>query len=182
MGVDGGVSEMAVASMVAAAASTAVGVASASASADAQEKASAYQAQVAKNNQQQANQAAVYAQQQGQVMEDAKREQTAQTLGGERAAMAANGVDLDSGSALRLQGDTAKVGELDALTIKNNAARASYGYQVQGLGYADQANMDMSAASNAETAGTLNEFSSLVGGASSVGSKWVTYQNNGVFA
>jgi hypothetical protein len=96
--------------------------------------------------------------------------------------MAANGVDLNSGSALRIQGDTAKLGDVDALTIRNNAARAAYGYQLQGLSYGQQATLDESSAANAVSAGNLNSFASIVGGASSVGSKWSTYQMNGVFA
>ena len=45
--------------------------------------------------------------------------------------MAANGVDLSSGSPLDILGDTAMYGELDALTIRSNAEREAYGYRVQ---------------------------------------------------
>ncbi|MFM0614531.1 hypothetical protein PQR37_10800 [Paraburkholderia nemoris] len=140
-----------------------------------------YQAQVAKNNQTIATQYAAQATADGENQVAAKQQQTAQMIGGERAAMAANGIDLDSGSALRIQSDTAKLGQLDALTIKNNAARAAYGYQLQGLSYGQQASLDESSAANAVSAGNLNAFSSIVGGASSVGGKWVEYQKNGVW-
>lgn len=148
----------------------------------AQSAADAYQAQVARNNQIVAGQYAQQATQDGENKVAAKQEQTAQMIGAQRAAMAANGVDLDSGSPLRVQQDTAKLGEVDAMTIRNNAAREAYGYQLQGLSYGQQAQLDESASENAETAGSLNAFSSILGGASSVASQWTKYQTNGVFA
>ncbi|MFM0151449.1 hypothetical protein [Paraburkholderia sediminicola] len=143
--------------------------------------AASYQAQVAKNNQTIASQYAAQSLADGQNQVAAKQQQTAQMIGGERAAMAANGVDLDSGSALRIQGDTAKLGDVDAMTIKNNAARAAYGYQLQGVSYGQQASLDESTGANAVSAGNLNAFSSILGGASSVGSKWTQYKIDGVF-
>jgi hypothetical protein len=118
-----------------------------------------YQAQVALNNQKIAGQYAAQATADGQNQVAAKQEQTAQTIGTERAAMAANGVELNSGSALRIQGDTAKLGDVDAMTIRSNAARAAYGYELQGVSYGQQASLDESAASNAVSAGSLNAFS-----------------------
>lgn len=148
----------------------------------AQSAALEYQAQVARNNQTIASQYSQQAIADGENKVAAKQQQTAQMIGAQRAAMAANGVDLDSGSPLRLQEDSAKLGNLDALTIRNNAAREAYGYQLQGLSYAQQAQLDQSAADNAVTAGNLNAFSSIVGGASSLGSKWLDYKKSGVFA
>ncbi|MBD1412793.1 hypothetical protein NUJ30_08765 [Burkholderia contaminans] len=148
----------------------------------AQSAALQYQAQVAANNQKIANQYAQQAIADGENKVAAKQQQTAQMIGAQRAAMAANGIDLDSGSPLRLQQDTAKLGNVDALTIRNNAAREAYGYQVQGLSYGQQAQLDEAGASNAVTAGNLNAFSSIIGGASSIGSKWIDYTKTGVFS
>lgn len=147
----------------------------------AQSAALQYQAQVAQNNQKIAGQYAQQAIADGENKVAAKQQQTAQMIGAQRAAMAANGIDLDSGSPLRLQEDTAKLGNVDALTIRNNAAREAYGYQVQGLSYGQQAQLDEASASNAVTAGNLNAFSSIVGGASSIGSKWIDYKKGGIF-
>ncbi|NIF51403.1 hypothetical protein [Burkholderia sp. Ax-1724] len=143
--------------------------------------ASDYQAQVARNNQIVSNAYAKQAQSDGENQVAAKQAQTSQMIGAERAAMAANGVDLDSGSALRIQGDTAKLGDVDAMTIRNNAARQAYGYQLQGLSYSQQAGLDEASASNAKTAGYLGAFSSIVSGASSVAGKWAGYKTNGIF-
>lgn len=148
----------------------------------AQSAALAYQAQVARNNQTIAGQYAQQATQDGENKVAAKQQQTAQMIGAQRAAMAANGVDLDSGSPLRLQEDTAKLGNVDAMTIRNSAAREAYGYQLQGLSYGQQAQLDQSSSDNAVTAGNLNAFSSILGGAASVGKQWTQYKTTGVFA
>ncbi len=52
-------------------------------------------------------------------------------IGSQRAAFAAQGIQVDTGSALDVQLDTAEQVRLDALTIKNNAWRESWGYEVQ---------------------------------------------------
>ncbi len=67
----------------------------------------------------------------GKRDEDRHRRDVGRFIGSQRAALAAAGVDVDVGSALDLQLDTAEQGELDALTIRNNAAREAWGYKVQ---------------------------------------------------
>ncbi|WP_223513985.1 hypothetical protein [Pseudomonas sp. GL-R-26] len=67
----------------------------------------------------------------GDTSADWQRVRTGQAIGTQRTAQAANGIDVNSGSASQLQDDTAMLGELDALTIQNNAAREAYGYRVQ---------------------------------------------------
>jgi hypothetical protein len=52
-------------------------------------------------------------------------------IGAQRADIAASGVDVGFGSAVDVQADAAFLGELDALTIRTNAAREAWGYQVQ---------------------------------------------------
>lgn len=51
-------------------------------------------------------------------------------IGSQRVAFAAGGVDVNSGNAVDVQADTARFGELDALTIRTNAAREAWGYRV----------------------------------------------------
>jgi len=67
----------------------------------------------------------------GNTSADWQRVRAGQAVGTQRSAQAANGIDVNSGSAAQLQDDTAMLGELDALTIQNNAAREAYGYRVQ---------------------------------------------------
>jgi hypothetical protein len=51
--------------------------------------------------------------------------------GSQKAGFAAGNVDVGFGSAVDVQADTAFLGELDALTIRTNAAREAWGYKVQ---------------------------------------------------
>ena len=62
-----------------------------------------------------------------------QRIRTGQMIGTQRTAMAANGGLVDEGTNAVLQQDTAQLGELDALTIQNNAAREAYGLKVQAM-------------------------------------------------
>lgn len=163
-------------STAAAAGSAVIGAVGAYRQGEAQAQQARYQAAVARNNQIIAQQNAQLAKQQGAVKEQMEREKTAQTLGKQRAALAASGVTLDSGSPLRLQEDTARLGETDALTIRNNAARQAYGFQSQASDYGAQAGVDESSAENASTAGMFGVASSLIGGASSVSEKWAMYK------
>lgn len=52
-------------------------------------------------------------------------------IGAQRADIGASGVDVGYGSALDVAADAAYLGELDALTIRTNAARAAWGYRVE---------------------------------------------------
>jgi hypothetical protein len=52
-------------------------------------------------------------------------------IGAQRAATAAGNVDVGFGSALDVQADAAFLGELDALTIRTNAAREAWGFKVE---------------------------------------------------
>ena len=166
---------MGVAALVLTAASAAISAYGAHEQGVAESNAANYQAQVARNNQIVANQNAQMALQTGQQQVAAKQQQTSQMIGEQRAAVAASNIDPNSGSARRIQGDTAGLGALDAATIKNNAARTAYGYQTQGTDFAAQAQLLQSQSSSAASAGNLSAFGSIVGGASSVANKWYTY-------
>jgi len=146
----------------------------------ADQQAAQYQAAVARNNQIIANQNAQYAIEKGRAAEEVKRERTAQMISSQRMRAGAAGLTLDSGSPLRIQEDVAQQGEIDALTIRNNAAREAYGWESQGMGYAAQAQLDEMRGRSAREAGTLGAFSSIVGGASSVSDKWMKFKQAGL--
>lgn len=57
--------------------------------------------------------------------------QTSRLIGAQRASYGAQGVDVNTGSAAKVQSDSATLGALDSLTIKNNAWREAWGYKVQ---------------------------------------------------
>jgi hypothetical protein len=70
-----------------------------------------------------------------------RRIETNQLAGTSRAAMAAQGIDVNTGSALDIQENNQRIGELDMVTIKNNAARQAWGYQVEALQHRQQAHL-----------------------------------------
>lgn len=98
-----------------------------------------YAAQAALTNASLAKQQATDAATRGAYAESLQRQGTRQLIGSQRAALAAQGVDIGSGSALDVQSSTAYQGELDALMVRNNAAREAWGYQVEAGSYTQQA-------------------------------------------
>ena len=127
-----------------------------------------YQAQVARNNQGVAEGYAQRALQQGQVDEQNQRFKTAAVLGSQRAALASQGGDVNSGSPLDIQADTARAGEYDAQTIRNNAALKAYGYRVQAANTGAEANLDDFKAASATASLPYSIGSSLLGGIKSL--------------
>lgn len=70
------------------------------------------------------------AQQRGAIAEEEERNRVRAIMAQQRAAFGANNVTTSSGSPLGILADTAQYGELDALTVGNNAAREAFGYRV----------------------------------------------------
>lgn len=141
-----------------------------------------YQAQVNRNNAVIAENNAKAVQDAGQTEEQAQRQKTAQLVGRARATMAANGIDTTSGTSLDILGDTAKLGELDALTIRSNTARKAYGYRVQGMSDMAQADLDVASGKNAVAAGQTNAFGSVLSGATSLSDKFMGWQKQGLLS
>lgn len=69
--------------------------------------------------------------QQGQQQEQQSRLSYANLKSTQRSHLAAAGVALDEGTALRLQTDTDFESDIDATTLHTNAVRAALGYRVQ---------------------------------------------------
>ncbi len=137
-----------------------------------------YQAQVQRNNQAMADRQAQDAIQRGRVEEDKRRMLTQQQIGQQQARLAGQGTDLE-GSPTDILGDTAATGELDALTIRSNAAREAWGYRVQATNYgADAALKTSSAANSSYSPNYMGAGASLLAGASNLGEKWWRFQQN----
>lgn len=73
-------------------------------------------------------------------------------IGAQRAALAAQGIDVGVGTAQDLQIETANFGEDDAATIRRNAIRQAYGYRVEGIQGRTQGAMDSIAAQSRASA------------------------------
>lgn len=131
-----------------------------------------YQAKVAANNATIANNMAKDTRDRGTIAEQQQRQQTKQLMGRQRAAMGANGVELGSGSALDVIGDTAQIGELDALTVRGNYEREALGYQNQAQNFKNDAAFARARASAAAAAGPMAAAGTILGGIGSVAQKW----------
>ena len=134
-----------------------------------------YNAKVADMNAKLSERQARDAVERGSMEEQQQRMKTSQTIGQQRAAMAANGVDLKFGSPLDMLVDTATMGELDALTIRSNTYREERDLRQQGLNQAGQANMFRAEASSAKTAGYMNAMGTVLGGGATA---YTSYQKS----
>jgi len=61
------------------------------------------------------------------------KRQVKQMIGSQRVALAAQGIEIESGSALDIQAETAMLGAMDEITIRNNALRSALGYKMGAL-------------------------------------------------
>jgi hypothetical protein len=134
-----------------------------------------YQAKIDENNRNVALWKSADAKARGQKEEAALRVKVAALKGRQRSALAASGVEVGSGSALDILGDTAALGELDALTIRSNAERESYEQDVVASNLQANAGMKRMGAQNSRIAGKIGAQTSLLTGAGNVASKWYDY-------
>ena len=84
-------------------------------------------------------------------------------IGTQRASLAAQGVTIDDGSALEIQADTGRQIELDALTIRNNAAREAWGFRVGAADSRNRGSIARAEGRNQATATVLNTGASAMG-------------------
>ena len=128
----------------------------------------AFQEAMAEQNAAYKEAAAQDAEKRGAVEADRYRRQVGQLIGTQRTGFAANGIDVNSGTAAEIQDDTAAFGEFDALTIANNAAREAWGYRVGAQNDLMNGRMAQSNARSAATGSILggvgSAFGSFAGG------------------
>lgn len=90
-------------------------------------------------------------------------------MGAQRAAMAANGLDISFGSAADLVADSALFAEEDSRNLAENTNREARGFLIQGANYRSEAASQRNASSSALIAGGFGVASSLIGGAKEYG-------------
>ncbi len=115
-----------------------LGVAGGVQQANAQKANAEFQEDQAKENAKGAEAQAQSATMTGLVEEDRQRQRTRAFLASQRTTLAANNLDMSTGTPLELLGDTAAMGEQDALTIRANAAREAWGYRSQSVDFRNQ--------------------------------------------
>lgn len=129
----------------------------------AQKSEGAYQAQQFETNSRIANLQADDAIFRGNQDAARHKQQVKKVIGAQRAAMGAQGIEINADSALDVQADTAGLGAIDEATIKNNAFREAWGYRVAGADYASQAEFARLSAANKSRNTILTAGMNIVG-------------------
>ena len=138
-----------------------------------------YQAQVAKNNAIIANQNTNWATEFGDVSATAESMKSAGEIGALKARQGASGVDVNTGSNADVRAGAERLAEVNALTVKSNAAREAYGYTVQKSNYTNQAHLDEVASADAKQGANTNYWATLLGTAGSVAGQYSRWQSVG---
>jgi len=130
----------------------------------------AFQAEIAAFNSRIADMKARYAKQAGIQQEVQHRLKVGQLKGKQRSALASGNIDITSGTAARVLDSTDVMGEIDAITIQANALKAAWGYSTEAANYTNDSIAYSSAAK--ATSPSQAAFTSLLGSANQVASKW----------
>ena len=92
---------------------------------------------------------------------------TRAAVGQTLAGQGASGVDVNTGSSVDVRAGETKLGMLDALTIRANAARKAYGYNVAATGAEAESGLLTSEAQQAKQAAPISALGSFLGSVSS---------------
>lgn len=141
-----------------------------------------YQASVARVNQDIAKQNAAYARDVGEVEAQKVGMKGRFEEGQAKAAQSGRGLDVNTGSAALTRSSMELVSAHEQDVTRANAAKRAYGYEVEGMSQGAQATMYGLSAQDAQRAGQMGFMTSLLGGASSVSSKWMQGRSSGVFS
>lgn len=148
---------------------------------EAASKASWYNAQVAQQNSKVALQNMAIAGQAGEAQAGISEQRTRATQGSIKANEAASGVDVNTGSSVQTQMSESELGKLDALTVRSNATKEAYGYQVQSENFKAQSTLDEFESKQDTEAAEIGGASTFLGSLSSSASNFVKYQLAGGF-
>ena len=156
-----------------AAAAPILGLVGAGASAFGSIEAGNYSGEVASNNATIATQNAEYAREAGQEQAAITSRKGAAQGAAIKTGLAANGVDVNTGSAVGVEAGERETSNLDAETVLNNAELTAYGYTTQASNFNAQAQQDV-------IGGDIGAAGSLLSNASSIGMKWSSGNGAGV--
>jgi hypothetical protein len=139
---------------------------------------------IADNNKQLSEWEALDAMRQGYLDVQANQMQTAAVKSSQKAALAANGIDINEGSANDILSTTDWVSAVDQQTIRDNALRTAWGYRTQVLDYGNRAAATRDSANNlrggaASISPNAAAGTTLLSGAGQVGSMWYMMNKTG---
>lgn len=103
-----------------------------------------------------------------------------QEIGETKVRQAASGLDVNSGSALAVRNTQSKVAQFDQDVIEWDSEKTAYGYHTRAATDVAESNLDLLAASQSETAGTIGEITSFINAGTSVASKWSQAKSTGI--
>lgn len=140
-----------------------------------------YNAATEANNAQLALRNATLAGQEGAANSAIEQQKTRAGVAAIKTAQAANGVDVNTGSAVDVRSSAAELGELNAITVRSNAARQAYGYQTQASSDTAQSQLDKQEAKYDTDAGYVKGAATLLsqGVSGSQSGLWSSYVNKG---
>lgn len=141
-----------------------------------------YKAGIAQMNQQIAQQNAAWATNAGGIKASEEGLKDAQEIAQTKTNQAASGIDVTTGSHAAVTTDQTDVAKYNQGIIRADAAHTAYGYETQAAGDTAEARLDTASATNAQTAGWIGVASSIIGGVSSVSSKWSQGNSIGMFS
>jgi hypothetical protein len=127
-----------------------------------------YEKQIADQNAAAERTAAADAAKRGETAQLQRYRQLAQSLGAQRAASAANGVDIDFGSALGTQLDTAQIGYEDSSTLAENTRREQMGFDINAANYTMQGRAALAKGKAAQVSSYFQAAGTVLGGAQQV--------------
>lgn len=113
----------------------------------------------------------------GIIVSRQHRREVDQLIGEQRATLAANGVDVTTGTAVALASGTAMVGAYESRVMLHNAERDAYGLRLEAESYDRLANL-------AEMRGNVPDTttSTILTGASQIVSNFASLSAQGVFS
>lgn len=141
-----------------------------------------YQAGLAEINAQTAKENAEYTRRIGELKAMQYGMSAGQRSGAIKAGLGASGLDVNSGSAKDIIASDELVKGMDLATIRSNALKTAYDYDVQSTQFKNQAQLYRMGAADAQTATKYNVASSILGTVTSVSSKWLQGNTLGLFS
>lgn len=145
-----------------------------------QKNALQYQANIGDLNARMSDRAAEVELLRGQREEQSVRLKTAGVKSSQRAAIAANGIDLGSETATRILTSTDVMGEIDANTVAANAIASAWGYRMQGVQFRNEAAVNRATAKGINP--TVAAMSSLLTNGGQVAGSWYSLNKVGAFS
>jgi hypothetical protein len=94
--------------------------------------------------------------------------------GSQRAALAASGVNINTGSAADVVANDRRLSALDEATIRLNATREAWGFETQAASYTAQGQWARISGANRAKALRAQSYSTLLGGAANLAQIWAT--------